>query len=265
MLVFRPSVIAAALALGLGSPSLSADLPVDLELVLAVDVSPSMEPDEQLLQRQGYIAAFRSEKVLDAIEQGAIGRIAVTYVEWGGAESQNIVLPWTLIEGRKSAEEVAAALSQAPPERFFGTSIAGALAFSTNLFKENGFAGERLAIDISGDGPNNVGPPVLPVRDAVVRHGVTINGLPIMIRMDTGLYSITGLDFYYEDCVIGGPGAFIVVIKSRDQFRDAIERKLILEISRRANEIVPVVEVKRPDHMNCLAGEKNSGRLLPLK
>jgi len=268
MIILRASTLAAAVALMGGENfSHSTEIPVDLELVLAVDVSASMDPDEQSLQRQGYVTAFRSQEVLEAIQSGAIGQIAVTYVEWGDSDNQHVVVPWTLVDGQTSADAFAAALSDAPPERFFGTSIAWALRFSTALLARNGFNGERLAIDISGDGPNNVGPPVGPARDAAVEGGVTINGLPIMIRMSEGtsLYSIAGLDFYYEDCVIGGPGAFIVSITNRKQFRDAIERKLVLEISQRANDVLPVADVMRPDRMDCLAGEKNSGRLLPLK
>ena len=238
-------------------------MPVDLELVLAVDVSASMDPGEQRLQRNGYVAALRSPKVIDAIRSGPLGRIAVTYVEWGGPTTQIVILPWTLIDGPASAESTASKLAAAPIERVFDTSIANALKFSAGLFANSAFSGERQAIDISGDGPNNTGPPVLSARDAVLGLGITINGLPIMTKIESsgGLYSISGLDTYYSECVIGGPGAFVVVVKRPERFADAIERKLILEVSDIvATNLVPVADVQRTVKVDCLAGEKNSGR-----
>ena len=167
------------------------ELPVDIELVLAVDVSASMDPDELKLQRQGYIAAFRSPELIEEIRSLPLGRIAVAYVEWGDQDTQDIVVPWTLVKDAGGAEQVAAELEAAPLGHAFGTSIAGALTFANAMFQNNGFAGQRRTIDISGDGPNTVGTPVTPTRDAVLAHGVTINGLPIMIRLgwSSGLYS----------------------------------------------------------------------------
>ena len=221
----------------------AAELPVDLELVLAVDVSASMDESEQRLQRLGYVAAFRAPPVIAAIQSGRYARIAVAFVEWADADHQILVMPWTLVDGTTSGEQVAGALASAPFTRAFGTSIAGAITFSSELFADNGFAGTRLAIDISGDGPNNVGPPLLPARDAAVARGITINGLPIMTRVGwpTGLYSISDLDLYFRDCVIGGPDAFIVVVKRRAELAEAIERKLVMEIiSAHQDYILPI-------------------------
>jgi hypothetical protein len=250
------------------SASRAKDLSVDIELVLAVDVSASMDPDELRLQRQGYIAAFRSPELIDQIKSLPLGRIAVAYFEWGDQDTQDIIVPWTLVKDEAGAEQIAAELEAAPLGHAFGTSIAGALTFANALFQDNGFAGQRRTIDISGDGPNTAGAPVVPARDAVLAHGVTINGLPIMIRLgwSSGLYSTAGLDFFYEDCVIGGPGAFIVIVKSRALFADAIKRKLMLEMLsvKQEPKIMPIGDARRSFRIDCLVGEKGSGRILPL-
>lgn len=253
-------------ALCVPDAALAKDVPVDLELVLAVDVSASMTPDEQKLQRQGYIDAFRSPRVTAAARSGAFGRIAVTYVEWANEDRQGVVVPWTLVEDEVSARAFADALSGVPVGRDFSTSISQALLFSQRQFDDNGFAGERRAIDLSANGPNNRGVPVAVARDVVVADGIIINGLPIMIRLrwGGGLYSIAGLDFYFEDCVIGGPGAFVMPVRNVREFAAIIERKLILEIAGRADDrVMPIAEIRRPEQMDCLAGEKNGGSLLP--
>ncbi|MEC9369423.1 MAG: DUF1194 domain-containing protein, partial [Pseudomonadota bacterium] len=157
---------------------------VDLELVLAVDVSLSMDVGEQILQREGYAAAFRHPDVLSAITGGRTGRIAVTYVEWSGKYLQWIAVPWTLIDGSQSAVDFAERIVKAWHIRRDYTSISDALLFASGLFTTNDFRGDRQVIDISGDGPNNKGLPVEAARDAVVASGITINGLPIMPRAD---------------------------------------------------------------------------------
>src|SRR5262249_22952480 len=192
-----------------GEPAAGEDTPVDLELVLAVDVSGSMDEGERALQRSGYVGAFQHPEVIAAISSGVYGRIAVTYVEWAGPKAQAILIPWRLIDGEANALAFAAALTAAPTWHIHGTSISGALAFASTLFGDNGFAGARLAIDVSGDGPNNMGPPVVPVRDAVVAKGVTINGLPLTLHASPWSSAYGGLDarlldIYYQDCVIGG-------------------------------------------------------------
>ena len=244
-----------------------ADSHVDLALVLAVDVSASISTREQRLQRQGYVAAFRSPGVIEAIRSGPMGRIAVAYVEWSGPSYQTIAVPWTLVDGSESAENFASRLEAEPLSREFDTSIAGAIAFSAELLASIPFSANRKVIDISSNGPNNTGPPVVPARDAVLAKGITVNGLPVMVKISWsgGLYSIAGLDFYFEDCVIGGPGAFVVAVKHPDEFKRAIERKLVLEIADRSGTIHLAALHKRPERMDCLAGEKNSGRLLPVE
>jgi len=237
-------------------PARAADSPVDLELILAVDVSRSMDIDEQKLQRDGYVAAITHPEVIAAVTQGLHGKIALTYVEWAGLDTQFTVVNWRMIDGVAAARAFAAELAAAPMQRFRGTSIGSSLAFSAPLFDNNGFEGSRRVIDVSGDGPNNMGIPVEVARDPIIRAGITINGLPIMIKQPGGFAAIGNLDVYYEDCVIGGPGAFLVVVQSADQFAAAIRRKLVLEIAGRAPELVPAAVTAGEKRVDCLIGEK---------
>ena len=249
-------VLAAALWAAPLNPAIAADEPVDLELILAVDVSRSMDMDEQKLQRDGYVAAITHPDVIAAITQGMRGRIALSYVEWSGPATQYTVVDWRVIDGEAAARAFAAALAQAPMQRYHGTSISHGLIYASPHFDNNGYEGMRRVIDVSGDGPNNMGVPVEMARDPIVRAGITINGLPIMIKRPGGWASIPNLDAYYEDCVIGGPGAFLVVVKSADQFADAIRRKLVLEIVGRDAEVVPAAETAPVKRVDCLIGEK---------
>ena len=235
-----------------------AEVPVDLELVLAVDVSGSMDPDEQTLQREGYVAALVHPEVLRAIETGIYGRIAITYVEWAGAEYQFHVVPWTEVGDVASVRGFAAAIAERPLRRFRGTSISGVLDFAAALFEANGYEGIRRVIDVSGDGPNNSGRPVEAARDAVLEAGITINGLPIIAKAGQGgFWSIADLDVYYADCVIGGPGSFMIPVREIDEFADAIRQKLILEIADLEPAIVPAAsapaQARRSD---CMVGER---------
>jgi hypothetical protein len=238
----------------LARPAAAEDVPVDLELVLAVDVSGSMDEGERALQRGGYVAAFLHPEVIAAIDGGVQGRIAVTYVEWAGPRSQTVVIPWRAVDGAASAEAFAAALKAAPTAHIHGTSISGALAFASTLFDGNGFAAARQAIDVSGDGPNNMGPPVVPVRDAVVARGITINGLPLTLR-DGGLAAGL-LELYYEDCVIGGPGAFFLSVRAPEQLADAVRRKLVLEIAGRPPTLIPAQLAQQAPPIDCTIGER---------
>ncbi len=220
---------------GLISQAEAADERVDLELVLAVDVSRSVDAGEAQLQREGYIEAFRNPNVMRAVRSGFIGKIAVTYVEWAGTGHVEMVVDWTPIDDDESARAFAAALGRAPPRSALYTSISGAIDFALPLFKRNGFDGFRQVIDVSGDGPNNAGSLVTIARDKAVARDVTINGLPIL---DNGggpfsRYNIADLDLYYRDCVIGGPGAFLVVAADFKDFARAVRRKLIFEIAGR--------------------------------
>ena len=235
----------------------AAAVDVDLELVLAVDVSRSMDYDEQKLQRDGYVAAFRHPEVIQAIQSGAAGRIAVTYMEWSGPSYQQVLVPWTIVGNRGEAEAFAALLEKAPMTRDSGTSISGGLETAARLFASSGARGDRQAIDVSGDGPNNMGLPVVTVRNQVVGQGIAINGLPIVLKTQDAfsLFSIPNLDAYYQDCVIGGPGAFMVTINDTNGFEKAIRRKLVLEIAGLQPRLMPAAEPLRPA-MDCLIGEK---------
>ncbi len=231
---------------------------VDLELVLAVDVSRSMDHHEQVLQRAGYVAAFRDAEVIRAIRSGPIGRISVTYVEWAGTGLQHVVLPWTLVDGPAAAQKVSEVLEFAPYEARRRTSISDALLFTAALFQGSGYAGARRVIDISGDGPNNQGVGVVHARDRVLDQGIVINGLPIMLnrRQPSGFFDVADLDLYYEDCVIGGFGAFIVTVTDPSEFVAAIRRKLILEIAAAQPRLVPAQASSPLEPTDCLIGEK---------
>jgi len=211
----------------------SAPTGVDLALVLAVDVSTSMDPDEQGLQRQGYVEAFRSPLVHHAIHSGILGRIAVTYVEWGGARRlryQNVIVPWTVLEDSKDSIAFADRLARAPIHRVAGTSISEAIDFSMALLSSNSVLAARQVIDISGDGSNNQGDLVTEARDRAVARGVTINGLPIMLN-DPDRGENATLDAYYQDCVIGGSNAFMIPVRERKQFLAETRTKIVREIA----------------------------------
>jgi Protein of unknown function (DUF1194) len=245
------------------SPAFAADLDVDLQLVLAVDVSRSMDVDEQRLQRDGYFAAFRHPDVLQAIADGALGRIAVSYVEWAGPGYNRIVGPWTVIASPADAEKFAAKLAAASFSHETGTSISSGLAFAAYLLEESGFNSVRQAIDVSGDGPNNAGMRVVPARDAVVSRGITINGLPIILK--TGSFSpfnIANLGEYYRECVIGGPGAFMVTVADVTEFERAIRQKLVLEISGLPPRILPAADTVASPPIDCTIGEKTRGQYM---
>lgn len=239
------------------------DRQVDVELVLAVDVSRSMDYDERLIQRNGYAAAFRHPDVIQAIRSGLTGRIAVTYFEWAGSSRGRVIAPWTIISSAEEAAAFADMLGEIAPGLERGTSISGALAFSLDLFRESPADGIRRVIDVSGDGPNNAGGRVDVMRDRVLAEGITINGLPILIKPPNafGFFDIPDLDVYYEDCVIGGPGAFMVTVDDVTQFEIAIRRKLVLEIAGLPARLIPAQLATRPT-ADCLAGEKARARRL---
>ena len=199
--------------------------PVDVQLVLAVDCSGSIDNDEFALQIRGYAAALTNPKVLHAIRSGSVGAIAVTYVQWSGPFIHNQAVGWTVIKDEKSAAAFAAAMS-ATPRRIFGggTSLSGAIDYGASLFSGSGFEAERRTIDVSGDGVNNSGRRPTDARDEAVQAGLTINGLPILTDVAT-------LDRYYADNVIGGPGAFVMPAKDFASFADAILGKLIREVA----------------------------------
>ena len=225
---------------------------VDVALVLAVDISNSMDPEEQALQREGFVAAFRSPLVHEAIRKGALGRVAVAYMEWAGTVTQQVIVPWTVIENSDEALQFADHLAASPIRRAPRTSISAAIDFAVLLLEGSGVDAIRRVIDISGDGANNQGRPVTNARNDALERGITINGLPIMLKR--GAWDIDHLDLYYRDCVIGGPGAFMVPVRERDQFVEAVKTKLVREISERAFErLVQLAQAEQ--RTNCFAGE----------
>lgn len=207
--------------------------PVDLELVLAVDISGSVDPDEARLQRDGYLSALTDPEVVRTIRQGMLGKIAVTYVEWAGTGTAYTVAEWTLVKDEESARNFTDTIAKAPLQTARWTSISNAIEYALPRFENNGFEGTRRAIDISGDGPNNQGGLVTQRRDMAAAAGVTINGLPIVNDRASpfGWPALPNLDLYYANCVIGGPGAFYVVANNFNDFARAIRKKLILEIA----------------------------------
>jgi hypothetical protein len=230
---------------------------VDVELILAVDVSYSMDMDELALQREGYALAITSKEFLQALKTGPAGKVAVTYFEWAASTDQKIVIPWRVIDGPESAGAVAEEILKAPLRRASRTSISGAINFAMPLFDANEYRGLRRVIDISGDGPNNNGEPVTVARDAALAKGVTINGLPIMSKeTNYATMDIENLDIYYEDCVIGGAGSFVVPIKTREKFKEAIRTKLVMEVAHRVPELTVVPAATREPRVSCTIGEK---------
>ena len=230
---------------------------VDVELVLAVDVSYSMDMDELAVQREGYAQAIVSKEFLQALKTLPNGKIAVTYFEWAASSDQKIIIPWRVIDGPETADAVADEILKTPIRRASRTSISGAIYFAMPLFDNNPYPGLRRVIDISGDGPNNNGAPVTPARDEALSKGIIINGLPIMVKEPSfSTMDIENLDWYYEDCVVGGPGSFVVAIKDREKFKEAIRSKLLLEVAGRTPErpVVPVAD-KEP-RVSCMIGER---------
>jgi hypothetical protein len=192
-----------------------------------------MDPEEQKLQREGYIEALRDPEIIKAIRAGQHGRIAVTYMEWAGPDIQIHLIPWRVIDGRDSAEAFVRELASKEYSRHRRTSISAALDYSERLFDPSRFRGNRRVIDVSGDGANNSGPPLLPIRDRIVESGIIINGLPILLRPTMGYSSwdLPNLDKYYANCVIGGPGSFMIPITRHEEFATATRQKLLQEIS----------------------------------
>ena len=222
--IFSRFLVPAAVYCALASAPVRA-APVDVELVLAVDASGSVDEEEYVLQRAGYAKAFSHPRVIDAIRSGVHRAIAVTYVEWTGPGLYEVIAGWTLIDDAESARAFADKLFTSPRELFSGgTAVGDAIIYSATLFDDNGFEGARRVIDISGDGPTNKGRPASWARDEAVRQGITINGLPIIDEY-------YGLHVFFLDHVIGGPGAFAIPAKDFASFQSAVLSKLIREIA----------------------------------
>lgn len=252
------ALVALVVVAGLGGRApAAAQEAVDLQLVLAVDISWSMDSEEQELQREGYVAAFRDTTIQSAIISGALRRIAVTYVEWAGQGVHRVVIPWRIIASSADADRFANELAATPISRARMTSISSALKFSADQLASSGLTSMRRVIDVSGDGPNNSGAAVTHVRDELVADGVVINGLPILLRPTaSSIFDVADLQSYYEACVIGGPGAFAIPIRERSEFTTATRQKLLLEIAGRPPELIPAQFHPPGPDVDCLIGEK---------
>lgn len=235
---------------------------VDLELVLAVDISLSMDMDELRIQRGGYVAAFRDPEIQKVIVGGPSRRIAVTYFEWAGRSVQKLIAPWIVLDGPAAANAFADALERAPLSRERMTSISAAMDYAGQLFDQSPYTGIRRVLDISGDGPNNAGRLVTKSRDELLAKGIGINGLPVVLKSGGTVFDIRDLDLYYTDCVIGGPGAFSIPVRSEAEFAPAIRRKLLLEIAAAPparlmrTQMTPAPEARPESRIDCTIGEQ---------
>ena len=256
-IVLRRCFIAACACFSFPSNGVAAERKVDLELILAADVSSSIDLEEAALQRQGFVRAFRHPEVIEAIQRGQLGRIAVTYVEWADDQYQRTLVDWFEVADASSATAFAEAVERPSVKTGVWTSISTVIAFGARSFEGNGFRSERRIIDISGDGANNNGAYVNLARDRAVADGIIINGLPIINdRLDKyGYPQMPDLDLYYKDCVIGGEGAFIIVADGFEDFARAIRRKLVLEIASRAPALHLLWLVADRPRPPCNAGE----------
>ena len=226
---------------------------VDVELVLAVDTSRSMDYEEVRIQREGYVEALRHKEFIDAVRNGLNGRIAISYFEWAGYVVPDSMIDWHVIETEQDALDFADKLEARPIATQRRTSISAAIDQGVLMIATSPYEGTREVIDVSGDGPNNSGEPVTPARDKAVEAGVVINGLAMMLRPSD---APSGLDKYYGDCVIGGPGAFVLPVRKIEDFAVAVRRKLVLEIS----GLAPPATVQRiagnEPATDCMIGEK---------
>lgn len=264
-LLLAARVALALVALLVSQPSHSAEA-VDVELVLAVDVSLPITPAELETQRRGYAAALSHDHVLQAIAAGRHGKIAVTYFEWAATNMQHVVVPWTVIASKADAQRVAAQLTANRPFSGQPTSISAALKFGADLFRKSGFRASKRIIDISGGGPNNDGAPITGVRNAVIKRGITINALPFTTNSASeAAYNMSRVDRYYADCVIGGPGSFMMPVSDWRQFAAVLRRKLVLELAgpsssawraEAGDEGLPVELATAYAPSDCMIGER---------
>ena len=233
LLVLLAAIVAAPV---FAAPPARAEEQVDLLLVLAADVSRSIDTPKFQLQREGYAAAISDKRVLEAITAGRNRRIAISFVEWSGVSAQKLVIPWTVVDGPDAARKFGDQLLELPRSFAERTSISGGIDFSVKLFDEAPFQAARKTIDVSGDGTNNSGRDVTLARDDALAKGITINGLVILSDRPMAwnpehTNPPGGLPNYFRDNVIGGPGAFVVVAEDFNSFGQAIVKKLIAEIA----------------------------------
>jgi Protein of unknown function (DUF1194) len=254
-------VVAATALAALRSPAAGEPVGVDLQLVIAIDVSASMDESRRRVQREGYARAIRSAEVLAAIKSGPHGRIAIACFGWATPDYQRVIAPWTIVETRADADTVAHAIEQEQLAAKGGTSISAALLFSERLLHTAGIRADRKIIDVSGDGPNNSGPLLRLARDSVLADGVTINGLAIALltkeERTFGPFAPTTIRSYYQDCVIGGAGAFVIEVAEVGEFEPAIRTKLTREIAE-MHPLTPRVAYvsKHPLAVGCEKGSR---------
>ncbi|HYZ33022.1 MAG TPA: DUF1194 domain-containing protein [Crenalkalicoccus sp.] len=227
------------LAAALAAPALlrarrgSAAEPVDVELILAVDVSRSVDTEEQEMQFRGYAEAFRDPRLAEGIAGGPLGAIGCLMFIWSDWNVQKVVTPWTRLDGAAACNDFADRIAAAPRETFLYTSISGAVDFAAKQFGQ-AFEGTRHVVDISGDGVNNSGRPLAEAREEALAQGIVLNGLAVVDHNPSSLAAATALpplDAYYRDEVIGGPGSFLVVAEGFAAFGTAVRRKIIREIA----------------------------------
>ena len=196
----------------------------------------------------------------EAIRSGTLGRVSVTYLEWASTSHQYVVMPWTVIEDPEGASAFAERLAAAQIRRAPRTSVSGAIDFGAGLLAASGYAAARQVIDISGDGANNHGRNVFEARAEALARGITINGLPIMLKEPSGAWDIRDLDLYYRDCVIGGPGAFMVPARDKAQFPEVIKTKIVREIAGLPEPAPLVQRAQVQSRADCRAGESARDR-----
>jgi len=244
-------------------------IPVDVELVLMVDVSRSMGPAEVRTQRRGYADALASDEVVEAIVNSGIGAVGLTYIEWGSHDFQRVILPWTLIDSKASARGAARRLEEDfrvsmrqlhdTPYHLRQTSISGAISHGQKELERNEYEGLRKVIDISGDGPNNDGDPVTQSRDIALAADIIVNGLPL-ITAGAGMDPETeNLNLYFAECVIGGPGAFVLAVQGWSDLRLAVRHKLLLEMAENPDSMWQTEGIlgREGRDVDCLIGEKS--------
>lgn len=245
---------------------------VDLELVLAVDVSMSMNADELAFQRQGYLEALSNPDIVEAMLTTGSGRVAITYMEWAGEEHAQFVVPWMLIDSRESARAFVKKLTAEDPVRVDRTSISNALIKAGAAFGDNEWQGLRRVIDISGDGPNNAGEHLPAARDRLVEEGITVNGLALQVEGAPLGLGIDYLEDYYRACVTGGSGSFVMSVRNWSQFSRALQLKLLQEITglprerpmlQRADyDPIKGIAPKSAKPVDCQIGEKIWNRFM---
>ena len=227
-------IVCLALATPVTCVQVSAQERADVELVLLADASGSIDDAEILFQRQGYATAITDPQILSVIRDGAYGKIALTYVEWGSTESQEVVVPWTVIGDETSAEAFAKRLMAEPRRAFGRNAIGNAIAFAQALIETNDVEGFRKVIDLSADSANSWGGiPIEIARQNAIDAGIAINGLAVLCRACSGRPVSYDLERAFAETIIGGPGSFVITADGRDQFAAAVRRKLILELAGR--------------------------------